>query len=182
MSNADIHFYFDPARTRQDHGPDAVGTLYAQLGAHIFDTERDDAWQSGATEHHGTTAFLEPVLMEAGLLTSLADALDDESLDAGIQAETDEALSHTGKDVGTQIIHFEPPAGVAFFGPVIGRLPSRGEAAELWDHVVGLARFPGFSELKRSLRERPQLRSFGIVDAEAGIEEDWHGGSRRQKK
>lgn len=170
------------ARTRQEHGPDAVGTLYARLGAHIFDTERDEESQSGATGHHGTREFLEPILTEAGLPPSLADALDDESLDAIIQSETDEALAQTGKDVGTPIIHFEPPEGVAFFGPVISRLPSRSEAAELWDHVVALARFPGFAELKRSLRERPQLRSFGITDAETGIEEDWHGGSRRQKK
>lgn len=63
----------------------------------------------------------------------------------------------TGKDVGTPIIHFEPPHGVAFFGPVISKLPSEDQAGVLWDHVVGLARFPGFAELKRSLRERPQL-------------------------
>ena len=31
------------------------------------------------------------------------------------------------------------------------------DAGELWDHVVGLARVPGFAELKRSLRERPQI-------------------------
>jgi hypothetical protein len=65
---------------------------------------------------------------------------------------------------------------------VISRLPSRDEALRLWDHVIALAGFGGFAELKRSLRERPQLASFG-VDAEAvGIEEDWHGGSRRTKK
>ncbi|MDF9279451.1 DsbA family protein [Arthrobacter sp. EH-1B-1] len=170
------------AQVRKDHGPDAVATLYARLGAHIFDIERDDPSQSGATGYHGTREFLEPILAEAGLPSSLADALDDRSLDSIIQAETDGALSHTGKDVGTPIIHFEPPEGVAFFGPVISRLPSRGEAAQLWDHVVALASFPGFAELKRSLRERPQLRSFGITDADAGVEEDWHGGSRRQKK
>jgi hypothetical protein len=65
---------------------------------------------------------------------------------------------------------------------VISRLPSDRDAVRLWDHVVGLAAFPGFAELKRSLRERPQLRSFGLDPDEAGIEEDWHGGSRRQKK
>src|SRR5665647_1282456 len=54
--------------------------------------------------------------------------------------------------------------------------------AELWDHVVGLAGFPGFAELKRSLREQPQLAALG-VDADAvGRQEDWHSGSRRQKK
>ena len=82
-------------------------------------------------------------------------ALDDESLDPGLRRETDEALALTGKDVGTPIIHFRPPDGVAFFGPVISRLPSDADAARLWDHVIGLAGFPGFAELKRSLRERP---------------------------
>jgi hypothetical protein len=68
---------------------------------------------------------------------------------------------------------------VAFFGPVISREPSDQEAVELWDHVLGLARFGGFSELKRSLRERPQLQVFGLADGKIGKVEDWHGGSRR---
>ncbi len=99
-----------------------------------------------------------------------------------IQAETDEALRLTGKDVGTPILHFQPPGGVAFFGPVISRLPSPEQAAELWDHVVGLASFAGFAELKRSLRELPQLRALGVREDEVGVQEDWHGGSRRQKR
>ena len=119
---------------------------------------------------------------DAGLPTDLAEALDDQTLDDEIRAETEEALALTGRDVGTPILHFRPPGGTAFFGPVISRLPSADEAVELWDHVVALAAFPGFAEIKRSLRERPQLASFG-VDAEAvGKEEDWHGGSRRTKK
>jgi hypothetical protein len=84
--------------------------------------------------------------------------------------------------VGTPIIHFEPPAGVAFFGPVISRLPGEDSAVELWDHVVGLARFPGFAELKRSLREQPQLAALGVGTDTVGQQEDWHGGSRRRKK
>ena len=85
----------------------------------------------------------------------------------------------TGRDVGTPIIQFQPPAGIAFFGPVISRLPSAAEAVPLWDNVLGLASFPGFAELKRSLRERPQLRSFGVDPGQAGVQEDWHAGSRR---
>jgi len=112
----------------------------------------------------------------------VADALEDTSVDAELQWETDEALGLTGRDVGTPIIHFQPPDGVAFFGPVISRLPDEADATRLWDHVVGLAGFPGFAELKRSLRERPQLRSFGVNPGEAGIQEDWHGASRRHKK
>jgi hypothetical protein len=117
-----------------------------------------------------------------GLPLDLADALDDEALDEEIRAETDEALALTGRDVGTPILHFQPPGGTAFFGPVISRLPSRAEAVELWDHVIALADFPGFAELKRSLRERPQLASFGVDPDVVGIQEDWHGGSRRTKK
>jgi len=45
--------------------------------------------------------------------------------------------------------------------------------------VTGLAGFPGFAELKRSLRERPQLRGFGVDPGTAGREEDWHAGSRK---
>ena len=112
----------------------------------------------------------------------LADALDDDSWDAELRRETDQALALTGKDVGTPIIQFHPPAGVAFFGPVISRLPTAEQAGPLWDNVVGLASFPGFAELKRSLRERPQLASFGVETEEVGVQEDWHGGSRRQKK
>jgi hypothetical protein len=45
-----------------------------------------------------------------------------------------------------------------------------------------LAEFAGFAELKRSLRERPQLTSFGVDVGAAGVEEDWHGGSRRSQE
>jgi len=71
---------------------------------------------------------------------------------------------------------------VAFFGPVISRLPNKDSAVELWDHVVGLARFPGFAELKRSLREQPQLAAYGLDADSVGQQEQWFGGSRREKK
>lgn len=167
------------ARTRAEHGRQAVGGLYEALGAHIFDVPRDAA---PAAAQRGTRSWLEPVLAGAGLPADLAGALDDEALDAVVQDETDEALRLTGKDVGTPILHFRPPQGVAFFGPVISRLPSPEDAVRLWDHVVGLAGFPGFAELKRSLREVPQLRAFGVDDGTIGAQEDWHGGSRRLKK
>ena len=169
------------ARTRAEHGREAVGPLYAALGAAVFDQERvpDDARDHG---HRGTREFVLPVLAEAGLPAELADALDDDGWDGEIAAESDEALALTGKDVGTPILHFEPPEGVAFFGPVISRLPGDDEAVELWDHVIALARFPGFAEMKRSLRELPQLRALGVGDDEVGVQQDWHAGSRRHKK
>ena len=164
------------ARVRADLGRDQIGPLYLALGTEIFDTapDRHRDW--------GTVKFLEPILTRIGLSTSFAEALDDTSFDAELRRETDEALALTGKDVGTPIIQFQPPEGVAFFGPVISRLPDSADAVRLWDHVIGLASFPGFAELKRSLRELPRLASFGIDPDEVGIQEDWHGGSRRTKK
>ena len=173
------------ARARAEHGREAMEPLHHALGVAIFDTPPgpdDHGGEQALRERRGTREFVEPILAEAGLPLQLADALEDESWDVEIRRETDEALSLTGKDVGTPIIHFEPPHGVAFFGPVISRLPSEEQAGVLWDHVVGLTRFSGFAELKRSLRELPQLAALG-VDADAvGQEEDWHGGSRRHKK
>ncbi len=167
---------------RAEHGPEVVGTLYAALGRRIFDAPPLDEQVVEDVDVRGTAGFLAPVLEEVGLPGELVRRLDDESLDIDIRAETDEALALTGKDVGTPIIHFEPPEGVAFFGPVISRLPEEQDAVRLWDHVVELARFPGFTELKRSLRELPQLRGLGVDEGQVGSEEDWHAGSRRAKK
>lgn len=164
------------ARARAEHGREAIGPLYAAIGAYVFDTAADEG------QDRGSRAFLQPILSEVGLPLELADALEDRSFDAELHRETDEALALTGNDVGTPIIQFKPPYGVAFFGPVISRLPDEADAARLWDHVLGLASFPGFAELKRSLREQPQLRSFGVELDEVGVQEDWHGGSRRVKK
>lgn len=166
------------AAAREAHGPDAVDRLQQALGDHIFEVPADPGGP-----RRGTVAFVRPILEQAGLPTDLAAAVEAERLDAFIQAETDEALALTGKDVGTPIIHVEPDAdGVAFFGPIISRLPDPDLAVELWDHVVGLARFPSFAELKRSLRELPQLPALGVAAQEKGATQDWHGGSRRQKR
>jgi 2-hydroxychromene-2-carboxylate isomerase len=163
------------ARARAEHGPSAVGPLYEAFSSEIFDSPRAAQLTPQA---RGSREFAEPLLEQAGLPAELAGALDDASWDAELQAETDRALSLTGRDVGTPIIQFQPPDGVAFFGPVISRLPGDEDALRLWDHVNGLAAFPGFAELKRSLRERPQLVSFGADPEQTGAEEDWHSGSR----
>jgi 2-hydroxychromene-2-carboxylate isomerase len=168
------------ARVRADHAPAKVGELYEALGTRIFETGGTDG--PFAVLDVGARAVLEPLLAPLGLPLELLDALQDTTIDDQLHAETEEALGLTGRDVGTPILHFQPPGGTAFFGPVISRLPSEDDAAVLWDHVVGLATFPGFAELKRSLRERPQLASFGVEPEAVGLQEDWHGGSRRLKK
>ncbi len=165
------------AKVRADHGRDMMGPLYTAISSAIFDIEPEEAKKS----FFGTPEHVAPILASLDLSPDLADALYDESWDAEIEAETNEAREKTGKDVGTPIIHYNPPHGPALFGPVISRLPSDEDAVELWDHVVGLANFASFTELKRSLREKPALRSWGVDPDQPGELEDWHGGSRRNK-
>jgi 2-hydroxychromene-2-carboxylate isomerase len=169
------------AKARAEVGPGAVDALQRSFGEHIFEVP---PWESEAHRRAtlGSDEYVARILARAELPGELAGAMDDSEWDKVVQRETDEALSLTGKDVGTPILHVDPPDGVAFFGPVISRRPSDDDAVELWDHVLGLARYPGFSELKRSLRERLQLPALGVKTGEVGTEEDWHQGSRRLKK
>ena len=74
-----------------------------------------------------------------------------------MRAETEEALTRCGGNIGTPVLSFSPPDGPSFFGPVINKAPKGADAVELWDAVVALGTNPHFSELKRSLRGRPQF-------------------------
>lgn len=169
------------AAIRAEHGRSKMGELYDAFGAAVFDRPRSEN-EADARQQLGTVDFIAEILADIGMDPLWAEQADNTTWDEVITAETEEALALCGKDVGTPIIAYDPPDGVAFFGPVISRVPAPEEAVELWDAVVKLARFQGFAELKRSLRERPQLRAFGVEPGEVGQTEDWHGGSRRQKK
>ena len=165
------------ARVRAEHGVPAVGPLYAALGEQLFHGPADDGELPSRV-----LPLVSSALARCGLPPDLAQALSDSSWDAGLQAEVDSARALAGPGASPPVLHVHPPDGVAFSGPVISRLPDDEQAVALWDHVIGLASFPGFAELKRSLRERPQLPAFGVRSGDVGRQEDWHGGSRRQKR
>jgi 2-hydroxychromene-2-carboxylate isomerase len=137
------------AAARDVHGRDAVGPLYTAFGTRIH-VDRDIDGLAG------TDAIIE-ILRGLDLDPGSATAADDEAWDEVVRADTATALERAGRDVGTPVITFAPPDGPSFFGPVISRIPRGPEAVELWDSVERLAHFPGFAELKRSLRERPQV-------------------------
>ena len=165
------------AKVRAELGCDRMGPLYDAFGQHYWEMPPG----SGLRKRIGTAEHTAEALATAGLPTEYAVAVDDESWDAEISAETELALSRTGRDVGTPIITFEPPGGLSFFGPVISRVPTDEQAVPLWNAVIELARFPGFAELKRSLREAPQLNVLGTV-GDAPEMEDWEAGSRKAHK
>jgi hypothetical protein len=149
------------AATRAEVGREPMGALYTRFGEHIWNRTPEEVDGRLGAIADLATASVPAILDELDLPPDLAGALDDDSWDALLQEETDEALGRTGDDVGTPILTFEPPDGVSFFGPVISRVPSDEEALRLWDAVLELAAWPGFAELKRSLREMPQLPLLG---------------------
>jgi hypothetical protein len=176
--NAGLRLLRVCAAVRDAEGPAAIGPLYTAISTTIFDVDRLSNDPESRVSW-GTPDHIGPILESLELDSSFVDALDDPRWDEVVAAETEEALDRAGRDVGTPILAFQPPDGPGFFGPVISRLPARDEAVALWDSVIHLTTYPGFAELKRSLRERPQLRSFGVAPDGVGIVEDWHGGSRR---
>ncbi len=161
------------AKVRAEQGRDAMGALYEGYGKAYWEQKKG----SGMRRKLGTVQHIAEVLEATGLPAAFADTADDDSWDAEIEAETELGLNRTGRDVGTPIITFNPPDGLSFFGPVISRIPSDEDAVKLWDAVITLAQFPGFAELKRSLREAPQLRILGTI-SDTPEQEDWQGGGR----
>ena len=163
------------ARIRHELGRDALGPVVTAYGETYFDKPKG----SGMRDRLSTPDHLAEVLERAGLDVGYAAAADDTSWDAMIDAEGELALGRTGRDVGTPIISFGDD-GLSFFGPVISRIPRGAEAVRLWESVTTLAAFPGFAEMKRSLRETPQLNILGGV-VENPVSEDWEAGHRRME-
>lgn len=156
------------AAVREDLGPEPIGKLYTAFSAPEFDAEPNDDFRIGL----GTDDKIVAALELAELSTDYAPAAHEAAWDTIIEAETEAALARTGRDVGTPIITFRPPDGLSFFGPVISRIPEDEDAVPLWNAVTMLAAYPGFAEMKRSLRERPQLRVFGELTENPDFE-DW---------
>jgi len=127
---------------QQAHGDDVVLPLYTAYGERI---------------HHDKVELTDPLLHEsaleaAGLPKELAAAAADASLDEALRTSHHAGMDPVGMDVGTPVIHVD---GVAFFGPVLSRIPRGEQAGQVWDGARLLAGFPHFYELKRTRTEGP---------------------------
>jgi 2-hydroxychromene-2-carboxylate isomerase len=148
------------AAARATLGNDAVGDLYRAYGERFWNATPGGEFgeRLSAAAHAADPAA---IVAELDLPADLLDHLDDDSWDGLIRAESDEAFRRTGPDVGTPILTFGPPHGNSLFGPVISSVPDDETSLRLYDAMVVLGDFPGFSEIKRSARAPLDLPLFG---------------------
>lgn len=135
-------------------GQEAVDKLYTALGTKIHNENRIDRHAHVDEPEHAFDELIKEALAEVGLPEErLAQALTTE-FDELMRENHAEAMKEVGNDVGTPVVKLND---VAFFGPVLTRIPRGEEAGKIFDGSVAVASYPYFFEIKRSRTEDPRF-------------------------
>ena len=135
-------------------GQEAVDKLYTALGTKIHNENRIDRHAHVDEPEHAFDELIKEALAEVGLPEErLAQALTTE-FDELMRENHAGAMKEVGNDVGTPVVKLND---VAFFGPVLTRIPRGEEAGKIFDGSVAVASYPYFFEIKRSRTEDPRF-------------------------
>jgi hypothetical protein len=136
-------YLWGPARlfavVQDRYGSDVLGKLYDVFGTMVHGALDGNGWRPAGD-----------ILTAAGLPTDLADVMETDRYDRVLRASHEAGVGLVGPHVGTPIIAVDLPSGrrVAWFGPVISRVPHDDEAARLWHGTLMVAGVDGFHEIK----------------------------------
>ncbi|MDN3261541.1 DsbA family protein [Streptomyces sp. CSDS2] len=161
--------------SRRHHGQEALAGFHASLWTDLH-TPGEQGGRSRKWKWINDPVL---VLAHAGLPGKLAAAGTSTAYDGELRASHAQAVAVLGPRPGTPVIAVGEPAepdrpSLAFFGPVISRVPKGEAAGRLWDGTLLVAGTPGFHTLKRRAADPdPDVTGADVDPAKHGVCTPW---------